>query len=911
MPAVLINAALGSSVAQATPGNFTLNFATSTGTPGVGDLIVVCATIRGSAGTIATPSGWTAVTGNPFQNATSVSRMYLFYRVRAAGDAGSVSFTVTGGVTNNTLLAQAYYFGGVDPASPIEVNPVQTDQAASATVVGPLTGVTTLAANALAVAFWHRADDAGTFSTASSGWTHNSATNAVVVSTLGNDAAMGMATKRVATAGASGTYTLDIAGGSSFAGMGVVLSLKAQTGSGLVTMDAEGGTDEVTPTAQSTATPTLAIVVGTGLTVVDTAWAAGVNGGTKSFRHDVSTTTQGRVKCNADIPSTRQYGALVGRVSARPTATVRIGSLEAYDGTDLAQVQMTATGAIRLASDGAANTLGPSTTTFAVNEDYRLEWLYNNGAVELRIFKGADISNDVATPTETLSTTGWPTGTVGRGMFGNGTAWGVAASLWYDNCSIREDTWVNLKATGTTATAGLASIGLSAQQPTENVRPSGGLASVTISGQQPGEVVAPNASTASLTISGQGASESVRPTAQAPTIGVVAHAPTEGVLSPAGAASIALSGQGATVAVQQGTVVSAQAASLGIAAQSVTPAVTPGSQAATLGIVGHAPTAAIRPSAGAATLGVSGQAAQGRVQPTAGVANVSVAGQGASESVTPPATTAAVSLTANNAVVVIGATAPAQSASATFTAHAPTVAARPSSTTATVGVTALNPTVTTSGNTTAVAGLASVGLSAQSAAVAVRLSASTSTWALAGQTAPGSVRPPAGAATVAVAGLAPTKLVRPSAGLAPVTLAGQAATGATGTFVSAGLASIGLTAYGAKNALIVRAGLASIAVAVANPTASGVTAVLTYYRLIMPKRAKRKMTRSGLYRYVDRVAQELSIVIDGSTARTVTKPQSNLDPSTVFLGGHEYVLASNDPRLAILQAAGYDLEVVP
>jgi hypothetical protein len=151
--AVLINAALGSSVAQATPADFTLNFATSTGTPGVGDLIVVCVTIRGTAGTVSTPSGWTAMSGSPFQYTSNASRMYLFYRVRAAGDASSVSFTVTGGVTNNTLLAQAYYFGGVDPANPIEVNPVKTDQASSSTTVAA-SAVTTTNANALGVAFY-------------------------------------------------------------------------------------------------------------------------------------------------------------------------------------------------------------------------------------------------------------------------------------------------------------------------------------------------------------------------------------------------------------------------------------------------------------------------------------------------------------------------------------------------------------------------------------------------------------------------------------------------------------------------------------------------------------------------------------------------------------------------------------
>jgi hypothetical protein len=910
--AVLINAALGSSVAQATPANFTLNFATNTGTPGVGDLIVVCATIRGSTGTISTPSGWTAMTGSPFQNtASNLSRMYLFYRVRQAGDANSVSFTVSGGTTNNTLLAQAYYFGGVDPASPIEVNPVKTDQAASSTEVGPLTGVTTLAADAVAVAFWHRADDAGTFSTSSSGWVHNSATNAVVASTLGTDAAMGMATKPMPTAGASGTYTLTIAGGSSFAGMGVVLSLKAQTGSGLVTMDAEGGTDEVTPTAQASATPTIAIVVGTGLTVVDTAWAASVNGGTKSFRHDVSTTTQGRVKCNADIPSTNQYGALVGKVSARPTATVRIGSLESYDGTDLAQVQMTATGAIRLASDGAANTLGPSTTTFAADEEFRLEWRYNNGAVELRIFKGADLDNDVASPTETLSTSGWPTGTVGRGMFGNGTAWGVAASLWYDNCSVRQDNWVNLKASGTTAVAGSASITMAGQTAGKSLRPSGGLASISVTGQNAQGRTSPLAGAATLGVVGHAPTAAIRPTSQAAALSVAAQAPSAAVRPQAGLATISVSGQNSTVDVQQGTTALAGAATLGVAAQSVTAGVTVGSQAGALGVVAHAPSGLVRPTAVNAALTVSAQAPQRSIRPTAGAASASVSSQSGSGGVRPSAGAAALSMAALNASVVVGATAPAGAATISLTAHAPAVAVRPSSTAATVGVSGQNATAITSGQVTALAQAAAISMAAQAPQQSIRPSAGVATLAVTGQAPQRGIRPSAGAAVLTVSGLLPTRSIRTQATLASMTMAAQGAAVGTGTFAAAGVASIGFTAYSPKSSVMVRAGVASLAVAVTGAVASGVTAVLEYYRLVMPVRARRKMTRGGLYRYVDRVPQELSVVISGDTARTVHKPSASLDPDTVFLGGHEHVLASNDPRLAILQAAGYDLEVLP
>ncbi len=451
MAAVVIDAALGSSVAQTTPANFTLNFATSTGTPGVGDLIVVCCTIRGSAGTLATPSGWTAVTGNPFQNTGSnVNRMYLFYRVRQAADANSVSFVVSGGATNNTLLAQAYNFGGVDDTTPIEVAAVKTDSGAatSATLAGPLTGLTSLNNDALAVAFWHRADDAGTFSTASSGWVHASFTNAVVASALGTDASMGMASKRLASAGASGTYQVNVAAGAAAAWLGVVLIVKQQTGTGLISLDAENWADEASITSQSATDPYVAIVVGTGTTKADSAWS---KVGTKSYRNSVAAQQQ-RFKINTVRPDTEQYGATIYRTSQLPSASTRIASLEGYDGTDWLQVQHQSTGAWRIAADGGSPFSAASTTLTPINTPVRLEYWYDgfNGTGELRIFQGADIDNDINSYTDRVTLTGMPAnGVVGRSMYGPGVANFSGADIWYDLASIRRGTWVNLSA-GTT-----------------------------------------------------------------------------------------------------------------------------------------------------------------------------------------------------------------------------------------------------------------------------------------------------------------------------------------------------------------------------------------------------------------------------------------------------------------------------
>lgn len=455
MAAVDIDGALGSAITASTIGstNHTLTFNSATGTPGVGDFIVVCATIRGSTGSITTPSGWTAMTGSPFQNGTSnTSRMYLFYRIRQAGDANSVTFTPSAGAANNTFLAQAYYFAGVDPTTPIEVNPVQTDLASSSTTIGAITGVTTTNANALAVCFFHRADDAGTWGSPTNSWVISTATNSKVTSALGTDASMGMANKEMPSAGATGTFTATITSGAAATGMGVVFALKAQTGTGKVQLTAEGGTDEVAPTPQSSADPYMSIIAGNGTVVVDSAWHATYSGGTKSYRLDVSSTTNERFKCNCDIPSTRQYGAFIGKFSTRPSGATRIAALETYSGTDVAQVQMNASGQFRITSDGNGVIVGPSTATETTNNEFRLEWKIDGTNAELRIFVGADLDNDVSSPTETLSSSSFPSLLVGRGMFGTGVAWGGSGgSLWYDNATVQQDTWVNLKGSITTA----------------------------------------------------------------------------------------------------------------------------------------------------------------------------------------------------------------------------------------------------------------------------------------------------------------------------------------------------------------------------------------------------------------------------------------------------------------------------
>jgi hypothetical protein len=56
------------------------------------DIVIVCATFDGSAGTISTPAGWTAAAANPITVTADGQRGWCFYHV-AASDGASYAFT--------------------------------------------------------------------------------------------------------------------------------------------------------------------------------------------------------------------------------------------------------------------------------------------------------------------------------------------------------------------------------------------------------------------------------------------------------------------------------------------------------------------------------------------------------------------------------------------------------------------------------------------------------------------------------------------------------------------------------------------------------------------------------------------------------------------------------------------------
>lgn len=446
MSGQLIDAGQGTAqTGTTTPASFTVTFATGTGTPGVGDYIIVAVTLRGTAAscTITTPTGWTLI--DDHANTTSgVNRIALYGRIRQAGDAGSVTFTTTSGGANDSFIAQAYYFGGIDAINPNDVAPTWTDSSAtSATLAGPLTQITTAANKDIAVAFWHRADDAGTFSTASSGWTLPSITGMQNVTISGTDAAMGIAYKKMPTAGATGTFQLDVTTGAAAHWTGCILGLKKQPGAGLIGVTCEAGVPTVAVVAQTVAEPNISIVTPstTATTYQSGSPLLGLPGGI-FIRHVVAASQQ-RFKINCDIPDETQFGMTYFRTSAYPSTSTRITSLEAWDGTDHAQVQMSSTGTLRVTNAGGAITSAVS-AIIPLNTWCRIEWTYDGvgGTAEIRVFTGAQLFAPSSGFTSNATISGLATGLiVCRGMFGPGVA-NFTGNLDYDQSYVQQSDWI-------------------------------------------------------------------------------------------------------------------------------------------------------------------------------------------------------------------------------------------------------------------------------------------------------------------------------------------------------------------------------------------------------------------------------------------------------------------------------------
>ena len=117
---------------------------TSPATASAGDLMLAVISSRGGS-TITPPTGWSAALSPQAQDGATLT-VAVFYRVRAAGDGASFSFSLS---SSNRVAASMLAFSGVDSAAPIA--------AALGTVAGASTssitanGVTTPAANSMLV----------------------------------------------------------------------------------------------------------------------------------------------------------------------------------------------------------------------------------------------------------------------------------------------------------------------------------------------------------------------------------------------------------------------------------------------------------------------------------------------------------------------------------------------------------------------------------------------------------------------------------------------------------------------------------------------------------------------------------------------------------------------------------------
>lgn len=71
-----------------------------------------------------------------------------------------------------------------------------------------------------------------------------------------------------------------------------------------------------------------------------------------------------------------------------------------------------------------------------------------------------------------------------------------------------------------------------------------------------------------------------------------------------------------------------------------------------------------------------------------------------------------------------------------------------------------------------------------------------------------------------------------------------------------------------------------------------------------------KISEHPLWRRVDRIPTPYSIVVEDGVARRVRYPSNDLDPDTVYLGGHEYQILDTHEHYAALVAAGITMEEI-
>ena len=193
---------------------------------GAGDFLLCAGVFRTTAGTMATPAGWTQI----FNAQTSGGiplRLAAWYKIAASGAETNPLVAVSGGVSGNTVIADTYAIRGVDNANPISVTGTLTGNS-DAQNIGPIAGISP-AANDLVIVIGARADDWTSVATITGdGLTWGNLFQAA--STLGSDAGLCAFAALDAAATAITAKTIVVTGGTpNFPGTGIIFSLKADS----------------------------------------------------------------------------------------------------------------------------------------------------------------------------------------------------------------------------------------------------------------------------------------------------------------------------------------------------------------------------------------------------------------------------------------------------------------------------------------------------------------------------------------------------------------------------------------------------------------------------------------------------------------------------------------------------------
>jgi hypothetical protein len=188
--AAAINASTGADVTVTLPAHLT------------NDLLMIMGLVRDVDDSV-TMTGWTAATSTPFDRST-VERYWIFWK-RAASAAETNPLFDKSTATGDTYALACGYRGAITTETPLEV------QGATATGTAdpaPLTGITTLAANALVVAVLGYADN-NNASIIATGTDPSAYTEHWLTSITGADGSIGFSEAIRTTAGATGTVSVD------------------------------------------------------------------------------------------------------------------------------------------------------------------------------------------------------------------------------------------------------------------------------------------------------------------------------------------------------------------------------------------------------------------------------------------------------------------------------------------------------------------------------------------------------------------------------------------------------------------------------------------------------------------------------------------------------------------------------